>query len=203
MTAAQLAQARADLAALPVVDTPRAPAYDRDAFGPAWADVDRNGCDTRNDVLARDLTAVTFKPGTRDCVVLSGRLADRYTGQGIDFRRGQDTSSLVQVDHVVALADAWRSGAHAWTAEERTRFANDPQNLLAVDGAANQDKGAASADAWLPPQRGYRCRYVATQVSVKARWALSVTTAERRAIARTLDSCVTVETQITSAHPHL
>ena len=197
VTAEQLAQVRADLAALAVVDAPRAPAYDREAFGPAWADVDRNGCDTRNDVLARDLTAVTFKPGTHDCVVLSGRLTDRYTGQDVEFRRGQDTSSLVQVDHVVALADAWRSGAHAWTAEDRARFANDPQNLLAVDGAANQDKGAASADEWLPPQRGYRCRYVAAQVTVKARWSLSVTTAERRAIGRTLDSCVTVETPST------
>ena len=98
---------------------------------------------------------------------------------------------------VVALADAWRSGAHAWTAEDRARFANDPQNLLAVDGAANQDKGAASADEWLPPQRGYRCRYVAAQVTVKARWSLSVTTAERRAIGRALDSCVTVETPST------
>lgn len=197
VTAAQLARARADLAGLVVVDTPRAPGYDRDAFGPAWADVDRNGCDTRNDVLARDLTAVTFKPGTRDCVVVGGRLVDRYTGAEIQFRRGQDTSSLVQVDHVVALADAWRSGAHAWSPGDLERFANDPQNLLAVDGAANQDKGASAADEWLPPQRGYRCRYVAAQVAVKARWSLTVTSAERREIERTLGSCVTVETQST------
>lgn len=189
VTAAVLADARLAAASLVVVDDSRPPAYDRGEFGQAWADVDRNGCDTRNDVLALDLTAVTFKPGTRDCVVLSGRLADRYTGQTIEFVRGADTSSRVQVDHVVALADAWRSGAHAWDRAARQVFANDPRNLLAVDGSANQEKGASSAAEWLPPAREFRCQYAVIQVSVKAEYGLSVTGDERRALERELERC--------------
>ena len=119
--------------------------YDRDLFGPAWADTDRNGCDTRNDVLRRDLTSITLKPGTNGCVVLSGPLQDPYTGQTISFVRSQDTSSAVQIDHVVALADAWHKGAQEWSAETREQFANDSANLRAVDGSTNQRKGAGDA----------------------------------------------------------
>lgn len=189
VTAEVLAEARAAAAALVVVDAPVVPEYDRDEFGQAWADVDRNGCDTRNDVLALDLTAVAFKPGTRDCVVVSGVLEDRYTGETIEFVRGADTSSRVQVDHVVALADAWRSGAHAWDLTRRQEFANDPRNLLAVDGPTNQDKGAANAAEWLPPAREFRCQYAVIQVTVKAEYGLSVTGDERRALTRELDGC--------------
>ena len=98
--------------------TGRAPltGYDRDAFGQAWLDTDRNGCDTRNDVLRRDLTATMVRPGTHGCVVLSGTLADPYTGRTVAFVRGQQTSRAVQVDHVVALADAWQKGARQWSA---------------------------------------------------------------------------------------
>lgn len=189
VTAEVLAEARDAVASLAVVDEPAVPDYDRDEFGQAWADVDRNGCDTRNDVLALDLTAVAFKPGTRDCVVLSGVLVDRYTGETIEFVRGADTSGRVQVDHVVALADAWRSGAHAWDLTRRQEFANDARNLLAVDGAANQDKGAATAAEWLPPAREFRCQYAVIQVTVKAEYGLSVTGEERRALERELDGC--------------
>lgn len=166
-----------------------APDYSREAFGQAWADEDHNGCDTRNDILKRDLARPTFKAGTHDCVVLSGTLAEPYTGTVIEFERGQDTSALVQIDHVVALGDAWSSGAWAWDAATRQRFANDPANLLAVDGQANEDKSASSADQWLPPNREFRCEYVERQIDVKTTWGLSVTAAEREAMASVLHSC--------------
>nr|WP_246406673.1 HNH endonuclease family protein [Modestobacter versicolor] len=161
--------------------------YDRDQFGPQWADVDRNGCDTRNDVLARDLTAEAFKPGTRDCVVLSGTLADPYTGTTIAFERGDGSS--VDIDHVVALSDAWQTGAFGWDEARRTAFANDSLNLLAVDYSANRQKGDGDAATWLPGNRGYRCAYVARQVAVKAAYELWVTPAEHDAIARVLGDC--------------
>jgi len=165
------------------------PEYRREAFGQRWADTDHNGCDTRNDILARDLARPTFKPGTRDCVVLAGTLAEPYTGRTIEFERGDKTSSLVQIDHVVALADAWRSGAWRWDEQRRTEFANDPANLLAVDGQANQDKSAASADRWLPPNTAFRCEYVKRQIGVKSAYGLSVTQSEQDAMAAELATC--------------
>lgn len=163
--------------------------YTREAFGQAWADVDRNGCDTRNDVLRRDLTAITLKADTRGCLVLSGRLADPYTAQVINFSRGETTSPAVQIDHVVALSDAWQKGAQQWTVAQRTAFANDPLNLLAVDGSANAAKGAGDAATWLPRNKPYRCAYVARQVAVKSKYQAWVTAPERDAIARILASC--------------
>jgi hypothetical protein len=161
--------------------------YDRDQFGPQWADVDRNGCDTRNDVLARDLTDEAFKPGTHDCVVTSGTLADPYTGRTIAFVKGDGSS--VDIDHVVALSDAWQTGADRWDEARRTALANDPLNLLAVDYSANRQKGDGDAATWLPPERGYRCAYVARQVAVKAAYGLWVTQAEHDAIAGVLQGC--------------
>ena len=165
------------------------PDYDRQAFGQRWADTDHNGCDTRNDILARDLARPTFKPGTRDCVVLTGTLAEPYTGTTIQFQRGDKSSALVQIDHVVALADAWRSGAWQWDAQRRQEFANDPENLLAVDGAANEDKSASSAAQWLPPNAAFRCDYVKRQIAVKYAYGLSVTQAEQDAMATQLTTC--------------
>jgi hypothetical protein len=161
--------------------------YDRDQFGPPWSDVDRNGCDTRNDVLARDLTGEAFKPGTQDCVVVSGTLADPYTATTIEFVRGGGSS--VDIDHVVALSNSWQTGSFAWDEARRTAFANDPLNLLAVDYSANRQKGDGDAATWLPDNRGYRCAYVARQVAVKAGYGLWVTQAEHDAIARVLESC--------------
>jgi hypothetical protein len=163
--------------------------YSRDQFGPAWADVDRNGCDTRNDILARDLTGDVVKPGTHGCVVLSGTLAEPYAGRPLAFRRGQATSTAVQIDHVVALSDAWQKGAQGWSAARRTAFANDPLNLLAVDGPLNEAKGDGDAATWLPPNRSYRCAYVARQVAVKLAYGLWMTQAEKSAIAAILGSC--------------
>jgi len=175
------------LASLPVKGRAPQTGYDRDQFGPAWSDVDRNGCDTRNDVLARDLTGEAFKPGTEDCVVLSGTLADPYTGQTITFQRGDGTS--VDIDHVVALGDSWQTGSFAWDEARRAALANDPLNLLAVDYSANRQKGDADAASWLPDNKGYRCAYVARQVAVKAAYGLWVTQAEHDAIARVLETC--------------
>lgn len=119
--------------------------YDRAQFGPAWKDIDRNGCDTRNDILRRDLKNVESKPGTNNCVILSGTLNDPYTGVEIGFRRGKYTSSLVQIDHVVALSNAWQTGAQQLSQPQREALANDPDNLLAVDGAANMAKSDGDA----------------------------------------------------------
>lgn len=163
--------------------------YARSEFGPAWADVDKNGCDTRNDILRRDLTQVVFKPGTKDCVVLSGVLIDKYSGETINFVRGNSTSSLVQIDHVVALSDAWQKGAFLLTLQERTAFANDPLNLLAVKGSLNSQKGDGDAATWLPPQKSYRCEYISRQIAVKKKYHLWVTVAERSAFVRVLQTC--------------
>ncbi|GHE28550.1 hypothetical protein GCM10017673_33710 [Streptosporangium violaceochromogenes] len=163
--------------------------FDRQRFGPAWADVDHNGCDTRNDVLRRDLKDETFKPGTHDCIVLTGVLDDPYSGRVIKFERGQKTSSAIQIDHVVALADAWQKGAQQWPEGKRKELANDPLNLLAVDGPLNGQKGAGDAATWLPPRRGYRCDYVSRQIEVKAKYGLWVTSAEKEAMQTVLNSC--------------
>lgn len=163
--------------------------YDRDEFGQRWADTNRNGCDTRNDILNRDLTDVTYKPGTYDCVVLTGDLVSPYTRELINFQRGNDTSNEVQIDHVVALSDAWQKGAQQMTFEDRTLFANDPLNLLAVDGPSNAQKGDGDAATWLPANKSYRCEYVARQVGVKAKYGLWVTPAEKTAITSILDAC--------------
>ncbi|WP_133831469.1 HNH endonuclease family protein [Arthrobacter sp. AG258] len=163
--------------------------YTRDEFGPAWADVDHNGCDTRNDILGRDLLDKTFKPGTNGCVVASGTLADKYTGTRIGFVRGQDTSSRVQIDHIVPLSDAWQKGAQQLSEERRKEFANDPLNLMAADGPTNAAKGGSDAATWLPPNKAFRCDYVARQTTVKAKYSLWVTPAEHDSIARTLKDC--------------
>jgi hypothetical protein len=168
--------------------------YSRDQFGQAWSDdvsvsLGRNGCDTRNDILARDLVDTTFKPGTRNCIVLTGTLHDVYTGKRISFTRGQDTSAAVQIDHVVALSNSWQTGAQQLDAKTRRDLANDPRNLLAVDGPANQQKSDGDAATWLPAAKSYRCTYVSKQIEVKAAYRLWVTQAEKDAITRILSAC--------------
>ncbi|GII89926.1 HNH endonuclease family protein [Sinosporangium siamense] len=187
--AADIGTARRDLAKLQVKGRAPMTGFDREEFGRAWADVDGNGCDTRNDILKRDLTQETFGEGAKRCVVLSGTLDDAYSGREIEFRRGQRSSMDVQIDHVVALADAWQKGAHRWNEDKRREFANDPLNLQAVDGPLNGQKGAADAATWLPPHKPYRCAYVARQVAVKAKYELWVTSAEKEAIERVLVKC--------------
>lgn len=174
---------------LPVKGRAPRTGFDRDKFGPAWADVDHNGCDTRNDILKRDLTDETFKPGTHDCIVLTGILSDPYGGATIHFKRGNDTSAAVQIDHLVPLSDAWQKGAQQWQDERRREFANDPLNLLAVDGPLNNQKSDSDAATWLPPRRAYRCAYVGRQVEVKTKYALWVTQAEKDAMRSVLSGC--------------
>lgn len=163
-------------------------------FGTAWSDDNaqpfgHNGCDTRNDVLRRDLDHPVVEAGTHDCVVLTGVLRDPYTGELIHFERGEATSSLVQIDHVVALGDAWQKGAQQWPADKRQDFANDPLNLLAVDGSANASKGDGDAATWLPPERSFWCIYVARQAAVKAKYGLWMTDAEKSTTRRILAGC--------------
>ncbi|MDM7891420.1 HNH endonuclease family protein [Curtobacterium caseinilyticum] len=181
------AAARRQLAALPVKGKAPATGYDREArFGTGWLDVDHNGCDTRNDVLARDLTAIERQG---PCKVLRGTLVSPYTGERIDFVRGNRTSTLVQIDHVVALENAWRTGAQQLTQTEREALANDPTNLFAVDGHSNAQKRSGDAATWLPAETGFRCTYVEHQVAVKTTYRLWVAPAERDAMARVLDRC--------------
>ncbi|WP_416394460.1 MULTISPECIES: HNH endonuclease family protein [unclassified Curtobacterium] len=184
---ADAATARAQLGALPVKGKAPATGYDRVAdFGTAWLDVDHNGCDTRNDVLARDLTAISRQG---PCRVLSGTLVSPYTGARIDFVRGNTTSTLVQIDHVVALENAWRTGAQQLSQQEREALANDPENLFAVDGHSNSQKRSGDAATWLPADKAFRCTYVEHQVSVKSSYRLWVTPAERDAMTRILRNC--------------
>ena len=163
--------------------------YERSQFGPTWSDVDRNGCDTRNDILDRDLSAKTFKSGTRNCVVLTGILSDPYSGEKISFVRGVVSSMDVQIDHVVALSNAWQTGALKLTYDKRMAFANDPMNLLAVKGRLNSQKGDGDAATWLPPRKDFRCAYVAQQIVVKAKYKLWVTSAEKAAMLALLAKC--------------
>ena len=190
---ADLVAGRESLSGLTVRERAASTGYSREQFGQAWADVDRNGCDTRNDVLARDL--VETRTETDDCTVLAGTLDEPYTGSTEAFVRGPDSAD-VQIDHVVALADAWETGAQDWTARKREAFANDPANLLAVDGPANQDKGASDAATWLPPNKGYRCVYVLRQIRVKAAYGLWVTADEHDALDRELGRCVVARTPV-------
>lgn len=159
--------------------------YERAEFGSGWASW--KSCDTRQRILARDMTNVRLD--TDDCTVLSGILNDPYTGKTINFERGPGTSTIVQIDHVVALSDAWQKGAQAWTKAQREALANDDLELLAVDGSANQQKSDGDAATWLPPNKAFRCQYVARQIAVKIKYSLWVTQAERDAMSRILNTC--------------
>ena len=159
--------------------------YARSEFGNGWADW--KSCDTRQRILARDLVDIML--GDDGCTVLSGTLNDSYTGKTIDFKRGSGTSSAVQIDHVVALSDAWRKGAQALSAEERLALANDDLELIAVDGTANQQKSDGDAATWLPSNKAFRCQYVARQIAVKIKYSLWVTQAEYDAMSRILETC--------------
>ena len=160
--------------------------FDRNKqFGNGWKDPDGNKCDARNDTLRRDLTAKKYKDGST-CQVATGRLADPYTGTAIKFTVG---AGAVDIDHVVALKNVWVSGGQKLTAEQRVAIANDPLNLLAVDSGTNRSKGDRNAAEWLPPNKAYRCDYVARQIAVKDKYALAVTAAEKSAMATVLAGC--------------
>ena len=174
---------------LPVKGRAPKTGYTRAQFGPTWADVDRNGCDTRNDMLRRDLTEIIYRAKTRNCVVESGNLVDRYSGEVINFKRGNISSREVQIDHVVALSNAWQTGAFKLDALQRRALANDPLNLFAVKGRLNSQKRDGDAATWLPPLKSFRCTYVSHQIAVKAKYSLWVTPPEKAAMRRILSTC--------------
>lgn len=161
--------------------------YDREGLFGGWIDADGDCEDTRQEILNRDLDDVVSADG---CTVDSGVLdPDPYTATTIDFVRGPATSSDVQIDHVVSLGNAWITGARNLTPDERVELANDPLNLLAVDGPTNQAKSDKAADAWLPPNVDFRCEFVAIQIAVKAKYDLWVTAPEKTAMTEVLADC--------------
>jgi hypothetical protein len=160
--------------------------YDRALFSDGWGDIGE--CDTRNYILSRDLSNIVWRSSPR-CTVGSGILKDPYTNKVISFLRGVGTSSAVQIDHVVAVSDAWQKGAQKLSSAKRYSFYNDPLNLLAVDGPTNQQKSDSDAASWLPPSRSYWCPYVARQIAVKYKYSLWVTSAERSSMVRVLKTC--------------
>ena len=184
--------ARQQLTALQVRGWDRTSDFQRYQFGQAWSDdvnveFGRNGCNTRDDILRRDLKNLVVRPFT--CFAQSGTLIDPYTGTTIDFVRGPQTSNSVEIDHVVALADAWYKGARSWDPQRRLDFANDPRNLLAVSPQANFDKAYRDAASWLPPNQGFRCDFVARQIDVKTAYGLWLSAKEKRALTDVLARC--------------
>jgi hypothetical protein len=184
--------ARRELEALPVKGWDRFEDFNRVRFGEPWSDdvnveFGHNGCNTRDDILRRDLADLQVRPGT--CFAQHGILHDPYTGATIVFERGPGTSSAVQIDHVVALSDAWYKGARSWDDQRRLDFANDPRNLLAVDGRVNFDKAFRDAASWLPPNLAFRCAFVARQVEVKTDYQLWVSGREKDAMRQVLRGC--------------
>jgi Protein of unknown function (DUF1524) len=184
--------ARAQLDRLPVKGWDRHTDFSRYRFGETWSDdvnveFGHNGCNTRDDILRRDLADLRVRPGT--CYAQSGVLHDLYTGESIAFVRGPDTSEAVQIDHLVSLSDAWYKGARDWDDQRRREFANDPRNLLAVGAKVNFDKAFRDANAWLPPNVGFRCEFVARQIEVKTAYGLWLSANEKRAMADVLAAC--------------
>ena len=177
--------ARDALAALPTKGRAPKTGYKRSQFGDGWAKA--GGCDTRNVILRRDLVNAVL--GDDNCKVQAGALSDPYTGQRIAFKRGANSSGAVQIDHVVALSNAWQTGAQQLSSEQRISLANDPLELLAVDGPANQQKGDGDAATWLPSNKPFRCQYIARQIAVKKKYSLWVTPPERTAMERILANC--------------
>lgn len=176
--------------------------YDRERYFGGWAS---NGCGsatTRDTILARDLKGAVKNPR---CQVTSGTLADPYTGRTIQFRRGRNTSSAVQIDHVVALLDAWESGARDWDQAKRVEYANSQDVLLASDGPANMAKGSGldvngtalyrsqdsgAPDVWMPDNKAYRCDYMAKRATIKSKWGLTMTPREKQQTVSVLSQCV-------------
>ena len=158
--------------------------YARDQFYNGWPTVD--GCSLRQRIIKREFGETAVLDG---CNVVAGEYDEPYTGEHLQFTERLQISSGVQIDHVVALSDAWQKGAQYFEASVRYAIATDPLNLLAVDASANQGKSDGDAATWLPPNKKFRCQYVARQVSVKYKYGMWVTEAERDAIAGVLQNC--------------
>ena len=186
VSAQEVQAAQSALGGLAVEPLSSEAGYAREQFGQRWADVDRNGCDQRNDALRAAAVpgTVEIKPGTHGCVVLRAQIEGPYTGERIEFVKG---ASTVDIDHVVPLSRAWRQGAAGWPEAERERFANESGNLLAVDASANRAKGDAGPEEWMPEVG--RCGYVVQWIQVKQEWELSVTVSEKAAVSEQLEQC--------------
>lgn len=184
--ASDLEAGSTQLERLDVAELDDAPGYEREQFGQRWADIDRNGCDQRNDTLRADASEgeVTTKPGTHDCVVLEATFEDPYTGREIAFVKGENT---VDIDHIVPLSRAWQQGAAQWDEARREEFANTPENLVAVDASANRSKGDSGPEEWLP--EAGRCMYVLQWIDVKTTYELAVTAAEKNVLEGELEAC--------------
>lgn len=182
-------RSRVLLEALPIGNGSAVAPYDRDAFGQQWADTDRNGCDTRNDILRRDLIDVVVKPGTHGCVAYSGAFVDPYSGRTMHFERGAGNAGELHIDHIVSLSNAWHRGAAAWSAEQRLEFANDPSNLVVTFGDINMGKGAGDAGSWLPVDSGMHCGFAVNVIEVKDTYGLAVSTEERAGLNEALGTC--------------
>jgi hypothetical protein len=169
--------------------------YRRDAFGDSWSDDNsapggHNGCDTRNDILERDLVDKSYVPIKRcPTAVATGLLHDPYTNAEVAFTRGEKTGAAVQIDHIVPLALAWDLGARFWTDDLRLRFANDPANLIAVDGPTNQDKGDGEPATWMPPNRAFHCQYAMQFIAVLRGYALPVDAPSAVALRQAASTC--------------
>lgn len=183
------AQSIKDLSQLKVKAKSYNPTYKRSAFGDPWEDIDKNGCDTRNDILHRDLfqQVTSFEKGP--CIIVSGKLLDPYTNKTINFTRGSSTSILVQIDHVVSLSNAWQTGAYKLSETQRTELANDPQNLVTTSGKVNQLKSDKDASSWEPENQSFQCSYAALTIAVKKKYKLWVTKSEKTALSKLLQSC--------------
>jgi hypothetical protein len=189
----QVTQALAVAEALPVRGRAPDTDYSREAFGSAWKDVDRNGCDTRNDILQRDFATVILKSGTGNCKVIGGTWIDPYSNESYTFA---EAPIGAQIDHVVSLKNAWQMGADQWTDQMRVEFANDPLNLRVTIASLNQQKSDSNAASWLPPFKPGRCAFIATQVAVKAKWLLYVTEAEKEVFMAILSKPECEQTQL-------
>lgn len=160
--------------------------YTREEFYKTWPKI--SGCSLRQIIIKREVgDSATL--ASDQCTVISGEFDEPYTGSHLIFSEKSDFSNGIQIDHVVALSDAWQKGAQNLSSDERFRLATDPLNLLAVDSKANQTKSDGDAATWLPPNKAFRCQYVARQVSVKYKYHLWVTQAEHDAIAKILQTC--------------
>lgn len=160
--------------------------YSRDEFYNNWPIIE--GCNLRQRIIKREVgdSAVL---GDNKCDVIAGEFDEPYTGSHLVFTEKSEFSKKIQIDHVVALSDAWQKGAQYMDADTRYNIATDPLNLLAADSSANQQKSDGDAATWLPPNKAFRCQYVARQVSVKYKYGLWVTETEHDAIARVLENC--------------
>ncbi len=160
--------------------------YDRKQFYDGWPSIE--GCNLRQRILRREF-GDTAKLADDNCSVLAGEFDEPYTGKHLQFSEKTAISKGVQIDHVVALSDAWQKGAQNLSKDERYNLATDPLNLLAVDASTNQDKSDGDAATWLPPNKFFRCQYIARQISVKYKYHLWVTEAEKTAMNTVLENC--------------